>query len=739
MKKILLSFMLLSLFVTYAQQNDSKFQLIGIEEKTNNKSAFNSTFKEYNLYSINTNEIANYLKKDNNTKYINLKLGENFNFPLTLNHHSLRTSNYILQENTENEGIIMHPKSEIFTFRGYNGSPDQKVVLTIAKGFISGYVMSEDKVLYIEPSKKFNKTASKNSFIIYSLEGVKSKDSKAICNQGEKIPEGVTLKKTSKPLVTNCVEMGVAFDQSYKTLMGGTSEAETEITARLNLVSEFYVEKFNIEYKLVTIYECAANEFISDSETESCQEGNGTCQDGTVLKEFSKWGNSAAGFGGIARDVSSFWTDRDLKAGFSSGNIGYSFFRGICGEQGYNIIEDFFTTGINAHVSIWIHELGHTWDAYHVPDNSVNMMSPNIYGNDSSAPTNRTVTNGTLTSITNFRDTLGSCLDAGCAATQAPVSSFTADSVINCGLSTINFTDNSSNNPVSWEWDFGDGNTSTDQNPTNTFSPGQYTVTLTATNDIGVGNTVSQIITVINGVQFPIVNLGPVDNNEIAGGGFYNSAGRYLIFDTNEEVVLSSVKVYARDAGSRTFSLRDSSGQVLETISVQLSGGEERVNLDWTINVGTDYQLFAPANSDLYRNNTPGGANYPYTDSSGLVSIKCQDYEQSNCNNYYYYFYDWEVRKSGCDQNTASVNDNILEEVAIYPNPFNDVLNIKVSKEESYSYKVYGALGNVVFSNNQMISGETKIDLRNLSSGLYFIELKNESSKKQKVIKVLKK
>jgi len=50
-------------------------------------------------------------------------------------------------------------------------------------------------------------------------------------------------------------------------------------------------------------------------------------------------------------------------------------------------------------------------------------------------------------------------------------------------LSTFAFTDLSSGNPTSWLWNFGDGGTSTIQNPTHTYtSNGIYLVTLTITN-----------------------------------------------------------------------------------------------------------------------------------------------------------------------------------------------------------------------------------------------------------------
>jgi len=61
---------------------------------------------------------------------------------------------------------------------------------------------------------------------------------------------------------------------------------------------------------------------------------------------------------------------------------------------------------------------------------------------------------------------------------------------------TSNFTDQSVG-AVSWSWDFGDGNSSTDQNPSHTYtSEGTYNVCLTATNSCGTSNMTCQTITV---------------------------------------------------------------------------------------------------------------------------------------------------------------------------------------------------------------------------------------------------
>jgi PKD repeat protein len=49
---------------------------------------------------------------------------------------------------------------------------------------------------------------------------------------------------------------------------------------------------------------------------------------------------------------------------------------------------------------------------------------------------------------------------------------------------TVHFTDQSNGNPGKWHWDFGDGSTSSKQNPVHTYySCGDYTVSLTVSND----------------------------------------------------------------------------------------------------------------------------------------------------------------------------------------------------------------------------------------------------------------
>ncbi|MCK4270825.1 MAG: PKD domain-containing protein [Methanogenium sp.] len=68
----------------------------------------------------------------------------------------------------------------------------------------------------------------------------------------------------------------------------------------------------------------------------------------------------------------------------------------------------------------------------------------------------------------------------------APTADFTAVPRSGDNPLTVNFTDTSTHDPTSWEWDFGDGRSSILQSPNHVYMyRGRYNVTLTATNEFG--------------------------------------------------------------------------------------------------------------------------------------------------------------------------------------------------------------------------------------------------------------
>lgn len=87
-----------------------------------------------------------------------------------------------------------------------------------------------------------------------------------------------------------------------------------------------------------------------------------------------------------------------------------------------------------------------------------------------------------------------------------PVASWTN---VTAGL-VVNFTDGSTNLPTSWFWDFGDGTTSTLQNPSHTYGiAGTFTVCMIASNSCGADTICQSILT---GCNTPIAGFTQVPN-----------------------------------------------------------------------------------------------------------------------------------------------------------------------------------------------------------------------------------
>ena len=93
-------------------------------------------------------------------------------------------------------------------------------------------------------------------------------------------------------------------------------------------------------------------------------------------------------------------------------------------------------------------------------------------------------------------------VDYGVPSDGIPTASFSW----NVNELIVDFTDTSTDSNgtvVGWSWDFGDGNGSTEQNPQHTYaSPGDYTVTLSVTDDEGASSTTPASHTVSPGSTF---------------------------------------------------------------------------------------------------------------------------------------------------------------------------------------------------------------------------------------------
>ncbi len=161
---------------------------------------------------------------------------------------------------------------------------------------------------------------------------------------------------------------------------------------------------------------------------------------------------------------------------------------------------------------------------------------------------------------------------------QPPVADFWQDQSTGLAPLAVQFWDNSYDNfgnpPTSWLWDFGDGNTSTDQNPTHEYdSVGSFAVSLTATNAGG-----SDTKTVADCVQV----VPPA-----------KPTAAFVVF-FNERTINSRINVNVNDTSdsypSATAWLWDIDGETYTDsyLYLNFAPGVHRVSMTVTNDIGSD-------------------------------------------------------------------------------------------------------------------------------------------------------
>ena len=167
-------------------------------------------------------------------------------------------------------------------------------------------------------------------------------------------------------------------------------------------------------------------------------------------------------------------------------------------------------------------------------------------------------------------DAYAACLQAQ-GGNQPPVADFTF--VVND--LTVTFTDQSydpDGTIVSWLWDFGDGNTSTAQNPVHTYaSDGTYSVALTVTDDKDATDSVTKDVSV-GSVYMYVYDIAMSIKR---AGKNYSATAVITIFDTNNDPVADAT-VFATWSGCHNGSVSGVTGSdgkvTFQSLKVKCSG-----------------------------------------------------------------------------------------------------------------------------------------------------------------------
>jgi PKD repeat protein len=298
---------------------------------------------------------------------------------------------------------------------------------------------------------------------------------------------------------------------------------------------------------------------------------------------------------------------------------------------------------------------------------------------------------------------------------------------------TAAFTDQTSNSPTSWLWDFGDGATSTQQNPSHTYATaGTYTVCLTATSSCGSDSICSSVTVTCppataawtstgNGltVNFTDNTVGSnITWNWAFGDGNFSTqqnpshtyaiAGTYTaclaITDLCGSDTLCQL-VTACNLPVAAFTFTSNLGQV------SFTDGTSPAATSWAWDFGDGGSSSQQNPSHIYAASGTYTVCLIATDACGPDTI-CQSVS---------------VNVVGLDE-----LQNVV--LSTFPNPVNGLLGIRVTglPAGNVTVQLRNVLGQTLWQEARLHSGnllEMRIDMSGMARGMYFVEIESEGKR----------
>ena len=304
-----------------------------------------------------------------------------------------------------------------------------------------------------------------------------------------------------------------------------------------------------------------------------------------------------------------------------------------------------------------------------------------------------------------------------------PIVDFTADAVLTCD-GVVNFSDLSTNIPFAWGWDFGDGNTSVQQNPTHTYTvDGTYTVELVASNSFG-----NNTLTMPGYIEVALANNVMAATCEPQTLAYCCEYGIYSVqLNTINNSSVNAIEGYQDFSCQKQTDLTPGNSYLLSVRTGPDNPQDTKAwidyNNDGVFDNATELVMEALNTYDPELNitiPTSGITNNTWlrmrisSDEVGSAITGC-----TNCTRGQSEDYSVRIVVVGVEEGTNPFQ--------IYPNPANDKFFIKSSNQQIKNITLYNLIGEQIIELSNIKSKDLSVDVSNLTHGAYLLFIENES------------
>ena len=315
-------------------------------------------------------------------------------------------------------------------------------------------------------------------------------------------------------------------------------------------------------------------------------------------------------------------------------------------------------------------------------------------------------------------------------APAAPIADFSADNTFLCidsGPVVVNFSDLTSGVPTSWSWSFEGGtpSTSTAQNPSVTYTAvGSYQVVLTATNSID-SDTETKVgyINIVSGAACPacVPNSSTDTPLTISSIGTPTITSEIVITDTGTitDVNILDLNILHTYVADLDISITSPNGTTVILAEDQCTSSDNYL-IDFDDDASSGTIPCPPTDGQAYQ---PSGSLSDFNGESANGTWTLTIFDDFNQDGGSLESWKLEI----CTEPTLSLNDNILNEFTVYPNPNNGSFNVRLNGQtnEDINIIVFDIRGRQIFNSTYQNTSDFNetINLNDVHSGVYLMKI----------------
>ncbi len=503
----------------------------------------------WQVYRLNPAVLQEFLGESPEQAAFTLRLGDRYEWSLRLQPSRVLAPGYFLQVATDKK-VETHRRLRQIAYKGYEIRTSGKVRLTVDKDFLYGFVETGGERYYIEPLWYHQPEAPRDLMLVYPMSAVIRDRDYGNCievaaDEHEHFREKY---KDDVPESAGCyeIEIAIASDKSMFNKYGSVGAVEARNIGIINNVEGDYTGVFNHDMQFVIVTQFVvtgtdpwtsstnAGELLASFRNWGNNNGFGVPFDNGELWTNRNFDGNTIGIAylnGMCNSnkyhcLQDFSTNSELLRCLTSHEIGHNMSAnhdpvggGSCppnyimcpfvstsntwSSNSVTVISNYITNRINSGCFQpcganqpptanfeWSPDPGCRLQPVQFTDLSTGNITSRSWQFPGGSPTSSTQQNPVVTWSTagTYNVVLTVSGPGGTASITKPVlikPTPTANFTFTFNGLTYTFT-STSQNATSFNWDFGDGGFSNEENPVHTYAEaGVYTIVLTVQNDCG--------------------------------------------------------------------------------------------------------------------------------------------------------------------------------------------------------------------------------------------------------------